>query len=305
MRPTSYIEIDIETLRQLYVDERLPMIEVAKTLGCSPITVARRLRQYEMAARPRGPIPLNQTVSSPRNGWSPELAWAIGLIATDGNLSPDGRHLLVRSKDLDMLETLRRCLALRNRIAATSNGRGHWYHTLQWTDRAFYLWLVQIGLTPAKSLALGPLAIPDEYFADFFRGCVDGDGSVLVYVDRYHVAKNENYIYERLYVSIVSASRAFIEWLHASITRLTGESGSITTKRKHGANPIWKLSYAKAQSIRLLAWMYYAPGVPCLDRKRFIAERFLIPLGYASRRSIGRPRVGWLYNVDADFPRPS
>src|SRR2546423_10250786 len=37
------------------------------------------------------------------------------------------------------------------------------------------------GLTPAKSLTLRPLVIPDEYFAEFFRGCIDGDGSVVVY----------------------------------------------------------------------------------------------------------------------------
>jgi hypothetical protein len=57
--------------------------------------------------------------------------------------------------------------------------------------------LLTIGLTPAKSLTLGPLAIPDDYFPDFFRGCIDGDGSVLVYTDRYHAAKNERYVYRR------------------------------------------------------------------------------------------------------------
>jgi hypothetical protein len=194
----------------------------------------------------------------------------------------------------------RRCAnvsGLANRISVTSNRRGGWYYTLQWADRAFYIWLVQIGLTPAKSLTLGPLTIPDEYFVDFFRGCVDGDGSVLVYTDRYHVPKKQNYIYERLYVSIVSASRAFIEWLHASISRLAGESGSITTKRKPGANPLWKLCYAKAKSIHLLRWMYYAPDVPCLQRKRMKAQRFLSPLGFAPCRPAGRPRVGWLYNT--------
>src|SRR6266699_2799483 len=45
--------------------------------------------------------------------------------------------------------------------------------------------------------------------------------------------------------------------------------------------------------------MYYAPGIPCLARKRDKAVRFLAPLGYASARSVGRPRVGWLYTVPA------
>jgi hypothetical protein len=45
--------------------------------------------------------------------------------------------------------------------------------------------------------------------------------------------------------------------------------------------------------------MYYAQGVPCLSRKRDKALRFLTPLGHASVRSVGRPKVGWLYTVPA------
>jgi len=298
MRPSSYIEIDVRALRRLYVEEHLPMTAVAKRLGCSSITVARRLRLYEIAARPRGPIPTNRTISAPQDGWSPNLAWAIGVIATDGNLSPDGRHLVVRSKDLDMLETLRLCLGLTNRIALTSNGRGGRIHTLQWSDRAFYRWLLDIGLTPAKSLTLRPLVIPDEYFPDLFRGCIDGDGSVRVYTDRYHVPKNARYVYERLYVSIVSASWKFIEWLQATVFRLTGMKGSITVQCRPGAHELWCLSYPKAKSIRIISWMYYSPTVSCLERKRARAERFLSPLGFVAGRATGRPRVGWLYNVD-------
>lgn len=37
--------------------------------------------------------------------WSPEFAYAIGLLVTDGNLSPDGRHLNFTSKDRELAET--------------------------------------------------------------------------------------------------------------------------------------------------------------------------------------------------------
>src|SRR5215813_12786378 len=84
---------------------------------------------------------------------------------------------------------------------------------LSWRDRALYVWLSEIGLTPAKSLSLGPLAVPDQYFADFFRGCIDADSSVLVYIDRYHVPKSERCVYERLYVSIVWRATDSFEWL--------------------------------------------------------------------------------------------
>jgi hypothetical protein len=120
---------------------------------------------------------------------------------------------------------------------------------------------------------------------------------VRVYTDHYHVRRNERYVYERLYVSIVSASRVFIEWLQTTVFRLTGVNGSLTVRCKTGVHPLWRLSYAKATSIRLISWMYYSPTVSCLERKRTRAARFLSPLGCAPTRPAGRPRVGWLYNV--------
>src|SRR5262249_10845010 len=76
-----------------------------------------------------------------------------------------------------------------------------------------------------------------------------------------------------------------------------GVAGSIAVRRQHGKNPVWRLRYAKAQSMRLLAWIYYAPNVPCLERKRRTAERFLVPLGQSSVRPRGRPKVGWIYGA--------
>jgi hypothetical protein len=181
----------------------------------------------------------------------------------------------VTSKDTDLLETLRRCLNLRASITPTVSGLGLWYWHIQWSDRRLHEWLLGIGLTPAKSLTLGPLEIPDEYFADFFRGCIDGDGSICSYIDRYHTPKNPRYVYQRLYVSLVSASPAFVRWLQQRVERLTGLHGSVGNRQTQGKRTIWHLRYAKHESIAMLRWMYHAPGVPALGRKRLVAEPFL------------------------------
>lgn len=298
-----YAPVDAELLRRLYVDERLTTTEVAARLGCGATTVGRRLRQFDIPARPRGPSPgfgfeRGTAVPRHRSQWSQETAYVVGLIATDGNLSRNGRSLSITSKDLDLLETVRACLDLRTRMSPAKGGYGTTCYRVQWSDRCFYRWLVGIGLTPAKSLTLGPLAIPDEYFDDFFRGCIDGDGCIFLYTDLYHTTKDTRYVYERLYVSLVSASRPFLEWIQTTVHRLVGVSGTINTKREQDRRPISVLRYAKAESIRVIGWMYYAPDVPCLARKRVKAERFLSPLGRVRGRHVGRPRVGWLYNVE-------
>lgn len=261
-------------MRRLYVEDRLTISQIAAVVGCSDMTIRRRLQRFGIQPRRRGPAAKRcQSTTC----WTPALAYAVGLVATDGNLSVDGRHLAIPSKDIELLESLRRCLGLTNRIARVRSSRGGTYYKLQWSDRTLYDWLASIGITPAKSLTLGALAIPNDSVADFFRGCIDGDGSIVTYTDRYHTAKNPRYVYERLYVSIVSASQAFVRWLQAIVQEMTGTKGDVELRRPANPlhHPIWRLRYAKRESLRVLRWMYYAPDIPCLARKRVVAERFL------------------------------
>jgi hypothetical protein len=283
----------------MYIDEMQTTAEIARQVGCSPSTVRRQLIRFGIRARPRGPAPARARLAghAPFSGWSADVAYVVGLLATDGNLGRKRASLSIVSKDIDLLEAVARCLGVPPSIKPHRGGYSDRCHHLTWRDRHFYEWLLSIGLTPAKSLTLGQLAVPDEYFADFFRGCIDGDGSISTYTDRYHTSKDERYVYERLYVSIVSASGAFLDWLRRAVARLTGITGSVRVDARRGKTPIWKLRYAKADSLRLLAWMYYSPLVPCLERKRLKAEKFLRPLGHAALRSTGRPRVGWIYET--------
>jgi hypothetical protein len=275
-------------LRELYVDRGRTLEQVADHFSMAPITVRRRLRDLGIPARPRGPR-CDDVPGRCGAAWSPDVAYVVGLIATDGNLSRDGRHLAVSSKDVDLLQTVRRCLRLRASITPCSGSRC--YH-IQWSDRVFYDWLLTVGLMPAKSLRLGPLSIPDEYFADFVRGCIDGDGSIVTYVDRYNTFKKPSYVYTRLFVSVISASRSFLDWLRTTVTRLTTLIGSLTVRRIPKHHDIWCLKYAKRESLALLRWIYYASDVPSLARKRQIAAAFLVRRETpAARRGPGRPMV--------------
>src|SRR3989344_3887527 len=100
--------------------------------------------------------------------WSPEFAYAIGLLTTDGNLSKDGRHISLVSKDLEQLEHFLYCLGLKDKIkiAFKNSGNGNMYPHVQLGDVLFYRFLMSIGLTPRKSKTIGSVSIPQEYFFD-------------------------------------------------------------------------------------------------------------------------------------------
>jgi hypothetical protein len=81
---------------------------------------------------------------------------------------------------------------------------------LQVCDYVFREFLESRGLTPNKSLSIGPLDIPDAVFADFLRGELDGDGS-------WFLAKGwRGCLY--LVGTFRSASQQFLEWLQQTIS---------------------------------------------------------------------------------------
>lgn len=264
--------IPADALRQFYVDEGWTIEQLAQHYRCGETTIIRRLRDLHIEIRPRGPKP---QYDSPNLNWSPSVAYVVGLIATDGNLSGDGRHLSVRSKDKDLLETVNSCLGLDHKMYLDHGGYGSSYNLL-WSDRAFYLWLVSIGLMPAKSLKLGALNVPDNVFPDFLRGVIDGDGTIRINKDDWNAFKNPKYVYYRLDITIASASLPFLQWLHATTTRLLGTRGAIIPKKLiPGRSQLWELRYAKKDALVLIRWIYYDPQVPALERKRVRAVEAL------------------------------
>jgi len=198
--------------------------------------------------------------------WSPKLAYAIGLITTDGSLSCDGRHINFTSKDKQLVQTFKECLDLQNKIGVKARGKEKVkrYSQVQFGNVILYRWLLDIGLTPNKSKTINILKIPDEHFADFLRGHLDGDGSIKVYQDP--VWKNS----QRIYVVFNSASMLHIQWLQQRIKSLFQVKGFIRT-----ANAMFSLTFAKKESLRLLPSLYHRTDLPCLERKRTIVQSVL------------------------------
>jgi len=200
--------------------------------------------------------------------WSPEFAYAIGLITTDGSLSIDGRHISFTSKDKELIDRFQKCLGINLYIGVKNSGSNSIkkYYVVQVGDINFYKFLVNIGLTPNKTMTIDEIKIPSKYFFDFLRGHLDGDGSFYSYYDP---RWKSSYMF---YTSLVSASKKHILWIQKNIKLSLGIKGHITKAKN---NSVYQLKYAKAESLKLLPKVYYHTEVVCLSRKRKKIEKAL------------------------------
>lgn len=195
--------------------------------------------------------------------WSSKIAYAIGLITTDGCLSNDERHTIMRSSDIQQLKNFKKCLDLSNEISETKNDG--WAkkpaYKVQFGNVVLYKWLLNIGLMPNKTKRIRALKIPNKYFFDFLRGHLDGDGCILKYQDSIYPNS------QRLYVRFCSSSLNHLKWIRRRLEELLGIKGHFKKfKRTLG------LAFAKKESLKLLPKIYPNPNVPCLNRKYKIVQ---------------------------------
>ncbi|HSW90493.1 MAG TPA: LAGLIDADG family homing endonuclease [Candidatus Saccharimonadales bacterium] len=189
--------------------------------------------------------------------WSANIAYTVGLIASDGCLQKDQRHIDLTSVDMEQLNNFRLAIGRPLPITKKFNGTGQPAFRIQFSDGGYYDFLLAAGLTPAKSKTISQLTVPDQYYADFLRGLFDGDGSCYGYMDP---RWRSSFMF---YVAFTSASLDFIHYLRAANSRICGVTpGSIRKSTR-----AYALVYAKNDSHKLYHFMYYAPGLLCLTRK--------------------------------------
>ena len=197
--------------------------------------------------------------------WTSSIAYCVGLMASDGCLQKDGRHLDLTSVDQDQLRNFCKAIGRDIYIGTKQSGSKTPAFRVQFSDVAFYDFLLKIGMTPAKSHTIAALDIPDIYYADFLRGLFDGDGTVYGYKD---IRWKNSFMF---YVSYAGASRQFLEYIQRMNSKL---AGTLHGTLKPGTR-VYSLTYAKSDSIKLAKFMYYNESLPYLARKKDKIDVFI------------------------------
>lgn len=205
------------------------------------------------------------------------MAYSVGLMASDGCLSSDGRHLDLTSNDFDQLENFAKAVGRRLKITNKNNSSPNPAYRIQFSDVAYYDFLLGVGLTPAKSKTIGKLAVPKKYYSHFLRGVFDGDGSLYGYYDP---RWKKSYMY---YTSFTSASVKFLQYLSEMNQKYLGTS-SVQVRSTTRA---FRITYAKKDSYKLYCQLYRCSSL-FLRRKREKFENFLEINGDGKIKALGR-----------------
>lgn len=177
--------------------------------------------------------------------WSTDKAYTLGFILTDGCVS--GNAVLISQAVPEPLGAIKRMMSSEHPIRKGVNN-GHTLYTLIIGRKALVEALAKRGIHEAKSLTVELPYVPDEYFPDFLRGVIDGDGW----------AHPKGYI-----VTITSGSEDFAKQL---TERLITAGFPFRTEHDGYAYRI-KLS-GKDEIKRLESYLYYDPNAFYIGRKR-------------------------------------
>ena len=199
---------------------------------------------------------------------TPEKAYFLGLLASDGNISPRLTvvRIALKAIDQDILECFRECLGpdapvLRDKIPKIKGVENYPQKVLALSRIAMVEDLFRWGVTTNKSLTLKIRceALRDKHLcASFLRGVWDGDGSIT----------------ERRF-KVTTGSADFALQLQEMIALVSQHKLPIKTEIGKSGNPLHSL-VGYIQDARALHAIYADP-YPSLERKKWAYELFWEP----------------------------
>jgi len=204
--------------------------------------------------------------------WSPEMAYVLGLFASDGYMwrnKRGGHFFAFQITDGDLLEKVRAVLGSDHRVAVLRRARKKWKtaYRIQIGSKEMFDDLQRLGLSQNKTKTLRYPKVPRSFLGDFVRGYFDGDGNVWVG----EVHKDRKKRMTVIQCSFTCGSEDFLFCLHKRLQLHGCKGGSLFHSQR-----AWRLRYSVRDSILLYHLMYRrCSGGLFLDRKRKRFEEYI------------------------------
>jgi len=188
--------------------------------------------------------------------WSRTSAYLVGLILTDGNINKGGRAFNIASKDIELLEKTRKAFSSEHPITKCPDKD---LHILSIGSIAIVRDLENIGILQNKSKTLTMPVVPPEYFFDFLRGYIDGDGMIVTRPKR------------GMHLKLSTGSPYILDDISDIITNMLDierrNTKTCTGKRRETTSTWYELSYHGAAAVKICEAIYSHCDYLFLSRK--------------------------------------
>ncbi len=206
--------------------------------------------------------------------WSPNMAYVLGFFAADGNMIRNklgGYYISIEITDKELLEKIRGIMESDHKISSRRRPNKINQKTsyrLRIGNKTIFNDLLDLGITPGKSLTIELPRIPSKYFNHFVRGYFDGDGCVNIctYQNKY-----KNKPSTIINSTFTSGSKSILKKLKEKLTSMKILKGG--TLYYHAG---YRLGLSINDSFRLYKFMYanMTKDDLYLIRKKEIFEKY-------------------------------
>ena len=244
------IDIPKDKLYELYYEKEMSLQKIGELYGKPREYIHRRMKKYGFKTRTRSEAWKHRSTGNVYeinrdffHNWTNEMAYVLGFILTDGNISDDDDSVRIAVKDVEILEKIRIMLASSHPI---KHLKEHGTYRFSFAIVSMTERLRELGITSNKSLVVKFPKVPEKFLSHFIRGVFDGDGSVF-----FEPRSKKS----PLRVNFTSGSEEFITTLEGILHAQAGVSKR-TIYELHRKSTSYYIRYPHSDSLKFFEYIY-------------------------------------------------
>lgn len=200
--------------------------------------------------------------------------YLLGAFITDGCVYKNGKNThacQLSSCDVGWLDEIKNIIGTNLKLHKFKEN----YYGIRIIRTEIANWFITNGCTPKKTYSIKLPNIPKQYFRDFIRGCLDGDGSIGEYKYKNNIKRSCQLISASKYFLKSIKKELFKYSIKTTITNRGKQNSIINNKKIKATTNSYSLNAYGTNCFKLLNFAYYAGHKISLQRKKNIAESII------------------------------
>lgn len=270
----NFTEQEKSIILENYIKNKKGLLYTAKLVNSTPNTIKRFLKNQGIYIRNKA----EAIVTSNKNkelykdskyfsNQSPNMAWLLGFIASDGTVRKSKNEIKIglAIKDKEILDKIKQELKLQVEVKTYTANNGYDCCSLTWTCEQHKKDLSKYSIIPNKTFVLKPpYKLEKKFWIDYIRGYFDGDGSV------------NNINNRALRWQICSASKEILQWMiNFFYEEYNIPKVRIYEKVNPSGNKLYYFQYSTNSAKQIYSILYNTNSTLCLKRKKDKFEEIL------------------------------